>query len=253
MHFTHDRPPDTIWGMDEYPCNRAEFERWFASERSCLDYLCRVRWPGGFQCPKCRSIRAGVMQRGLFRCQACDYQISLTAGTILQGTRKPIRAWFEAIWLLADTVHGVSADGLQQVLGLGSYHTAWVWMRKLRWAMVDQERLEGVVQAGRIAIEVGKSQSSLLLAVQLLSSAAHRVRMTRLPDGSCDVDVIGRLVKAGAVLRVWCGQEPELCRPDCRCEMFHADDGSQRQQLPLAVHEMAEEFTTWQLNAYRGT
>ena len=77
----------------------------------------------------------------LLRCRACDRQVSLTAGTVLQDTRKPLRMWFLAMWFVTSQKNGVSALGLQRVLGLGSYETAWTWLHKLRRAMVAWPRL----------------------------------------------------------------------------------------------------------------
>ena len=72
----------------------------------------------------------------------------MTAGTIFQDTRKPLRLWFRAIWHVTSQKNGASALGLQRVLGLGSYQTAWTWLHKLRRAMVrlERERLGGVVE-----------------------------------------------------------------------------------------------------------
>ena len=64
-------------------------------------------------------------------------------GTIFQDTRKPLRLWFRAIWHVTSQKNGVSALGLQRVLGLGSYQTAWTWMHKLR-------RSDGASGAGAI-------------------------------------------------------------------------------------------------------
>ena len=72
----------------------------------------------------------------------------MTAGTLFEGTRKPLRLWFQAIWYFTNQKHGVSALGLQRVLGLGSYQTAWAWLHKLRRAMVrpGRDRLSGAVE-----------------------------------------------------------------------------------------------------------
>ena len=74
--------------------------------------------------------------RGQLRCNRCQRQTSVTAGTIFEGTRKPLRLWFQAMWYVTNQKHGVSALGLQRILGLGSYQTAWAWLHKLRRAMV---------------------------------------------------------------------------------------------------------------------
>ena len=88
------------------------------------------------------------MRDGLRRCSSCRSETSVTAGTIFAGTRTPLVSWFAAIWYVVNQKQGVSALGLQRVLGLGSYQTAWAWLHKLRRAMVLPGRglLDGVVE-----------------------------------------------------------------------------------------------------------
>ena len=124
-------------GVD-YPRTFEEMDDWFRSEDGCRDYIRRLRWPDGFFCRHCGAIEEPrVMARGVFRCRACDGETSLTAGTVFQDTRKPLRTWLLAMWFITSQKNGVSALGLQRVLGLGSYETAWTWMHKLRRAMVQ--------------------------------------------------------------------------------------------------------------------
>src|SRR5271166_2561686 len=68
--------------------------------------------------------------------------------TIFEGTRKPSRTWFLAMWFVTSQKNGVSALGLQRELGLGSYETAWTWLHKLRRAMVRPGRdlLSGTIE-----------------------------------------------------------------------------------------------------------
>jgi hypothetical protein len=80
------------------------------------------------------------MADGLRRCTACRRRSSVTAGTIFAGTRTPLTLWFAACWYVVNQKNGVSALGLQRVLGLGSYETAWAWLHKLRRAMVRPGR-----------------------------------------------------------------------------------------------------------------
>jgi hypothetical protein len=139
-------------GVD-YPRTFQEFDEWFATEAKCREYIRRLRWPDGFICQNCGVIgNAWIMSRDRFRCRSCEAETSLTAGTIFADTRKPLRTWFLAMWFVTSQKNGVSALGLQRVLGLGSYETAWTWLHKLRRAMVRSGRdaLGGVVEwAGR--------------------------------------------------------------------------------------------------------
>ncbi|MEZ0229365.1 MAG: transposase [Planctomycetota bacterium] len=108
---------------------RAEFEAAFGTEEKCRQWWVRARWPGGFSCPRCRSGGRWDTKRGGFRCARCRKLTSLTAGTRLEGTRKPLRKWFEAMYLIVQ--RGVNARTLQRELGL-TYKVAWAWGHKLR-------------------------------------------------------------------------------------------------------------------------
>src|SRR5713101_1531538 len=77
--------------MDDFPRTVAEFEARFATEDACRTYLARLRWPDGFRC-RCGDTNAWWTARGLWQCTACGAQTSITAGTVFQDTRKPLRA-----------------------------------------------------------------------------------------------------------------------------------------------------------------
>jgi hypothetical protein len=101
------------------------------------------------------------MGDGLRRCARCRHETSVTAGTILEKTRMPLVSWFAAVWYVVNQKNGVSALGLQRVLGFGSYQTAWAWLHKLRRAMVcpGREQLTGAVEVDETLIggvKVGK-------------------------------------------------------------------------------------------------
>jgi len=109
---------------EDYPRNWVEFEERFATEDACRAYLTALRWPAGFRCPRCNATRSWPTGRsGIVECGACHYQVSVTAGTILEDTRKPLRLWFRAMWLITSAKDGVSALGLQRQLGLTRYET----------------------------------------------------------------------------------------------------------------------------------
>jgi hypothetical protein len=118
-----------------------EFQDRFATEDACREYLCASRWPDGFRCPGCGGDRAGgETRRHLWVCTACGQQTSVTAATVMHGTRTPLRLWFWAAYLVATHHPGISAKQLQRQLGLSRYETAWLILQKLRRAMVAPER-----------------------------------------------------------------------------------------------------------------
>ncbi|CAN5663718.1 IS1595-like element ISSod11 family transposase [soil metagenome] len=150
-------------GGIDYPRTFQEFRAWFPHDDACLDYLERLRWPGGFMCPDCGGRDAWrISQRRMWMCATCARKTSVTAGTIFHRSHTPISTWFAAAWFVTSTKNGVSALALQQQLGFGSYETAWAWLHKLRRAMVrpDRDRLSGLVELDETfvgGVSVGKA------------------------------------------------------------------------------------------------
>ena len=142
-----------------YRGSLAELRSWFPDDDACLDFLDWLRWPGGFVCPHCDSSRSWRLPDGRYTCGGCRRRVSVTAGTIFHRTRTPLTVWFEAAWLLTVQKHGASALGLQRVLGLGSYQTAWVMLHRFRRAMgvSDRSKLSGEVEVDETFIG-GKNQ-----------------------------------------------------------------------------------------------
>jgi len=125
-----------------------EFIKQFSTEEQCRDYLYKLRWPDGFVYPKCNSKEYRTLNDKLYDCKNCKCQTSVIAGTIFQDTRIPLRTWFAAIRWITTQKYRASAEGLQQVFGIGSYKTAWLWLHKIRKAMIRSERtkLSGIVE-----------------------------------------------------------------------------------------------------------
>jgi hypothetical protein len=133
----------------DWPATIVDFQERFATEAACLDYLAASRWPEGFRCPACGGRRSWVLERRhLWECADCHQQTSVTAGTVMHGTRTPLRLWFWAAYLVATHHPGISAKQLQRQLGLSRYETSWLVLQKLRRAMVAPERepLKGEVE-----------------------------------------------------------------------------------------------------------
>ena len=136
-------------GGKDYPRNWTEFLDWIPTEEACAAYLERLRWPTGFVCARCGVVDTAYRaSRGRLMCRSCGRQSTVTAGTIFDKTRTPLRVWLAAAWYLTNQKQGVSALGLQRVLGLGSYETAWAMLHRLRRAMVrpDRDALSGHVE-----------------------------------------------------------------------------------------------------------
>jgi transposase-like protein len=181
--------------MEDYPKTLAEFEARFGNEQACHDYLFALRWPDGFRCPRCDHAIGWPIGLLRIQCSACGYQASVTAGTVFQGTHKPLTTWFRAIWWVTSQKNGASALGLKQILGLGSYKTAWTWLHKLRRAMVrpGRDRLTGRIEVdetywgsiceGHNGRQAG-SKALIAIAAQEDGHKIGRIRMRRIPNAS---------------------------------------------------------------------
>jgi len=190
-------PPDPGPTQEDYPATLLDFEDRFSTETACREYLEKLRWPGGFQCPTCGERRGWRTGRGQWFCAKCKRQTSATAGTIFDGTRKPLRLWFRCAWYVVSQKNGVSALGLQRVLGLRRYETVWTWLHKLRRAMVrpgrDQlggeievdETFVGGVEEGGGRRHVGK-KALVAIAAQADGKRIGRIRLAVVRDSSAD-------------------------------------------------------------------
>ena len=136
--------------MERFPKSLISFQRMFPDEAACAAWLFSMRWPEGFQCPGCGHDHGWALRAKAhtFECTSCHRQTSVTAGTILHGSKLDLTVWFWAAYLMATHSNGISALQLQKQLALGSYRTAWMLAAKLRRAMVDPDRnpLSGLVE-----------------------------------------------------------------------------------------------------------
>lgn len=127
-----------------------EFQKKFSDEASCERYLFEQRWPDGFECPRCKHKgHSFIKGRGLYECNKCGAQVSLIAGTIFHKTRVPLQKWFWMMFEMSRNKHGYSVLGLQKLLGIGHYDTAWKMAHKIRKAMADRDgqyKLSGIVE-----------------------------------------------------------------------------------------------------------
>ena len=207
---------------EEYPRNLTELEANFGTEKACRAYLTRLRWPAGFRCPRCGFGKAWPI-RDLWECAECGCQTSVTAGTIFQDTRTPLPVWFRAMWWVTTQKNGASALGLQRVLGLKSYETAWTWLHKFRRAMVrpgrdlllgrvevDECYLGGLEESlpGRLNLE----KALVVVAAQEDGPGIGRIRMRQIVDASAAslVPFVQDSVEPGSVIHTdgWLGYLP---------------------------------------------
>jgi len=255
-------------GID-YPATFQEFDEWFSDDASCLEYISKLRWPTGFCCPNCleKTKTPSLMDRGLFLCKRCKKQTSITAGTLFHRTHKPLRIWFLAIWFVTSQKHGASALGLQRVLGLGSYNTAWSWLHKLRRAMVrpGRSQLSGSVEVDETYIGGSRTKirgrgahgkTIVAIATEIRGRGPGRIRMSIIPDVSAVSlhDFIVENIKQGAEVKTdgWRGYNGVATKGFQHVVSNIAGSGDPAHVHMPRVHLVASLLDRWWLGIHQG-
>ena len=253
--------------VEDYPRNLLELEARFSTEAACREYLAKLRWPGGFRCPQCSGGKAWPVRGVLLECSACGAQTSVTAGTIFQDTRTPLPVWFRAMWWVTTQKNGASALGLQRVLGLKSYETAWTWLHKLRRAMVRPGRdlLDGRIEVdegyvggpeaglpGRLNLE----KTLVVIAVQEDGKGIGRIRMRQIPDASSEslMPFVRDFVVPGSIVHTdgWLGYSPLESNGFRHQVTYLKGNKKTASELLPRVHLVISHLKRWLLGTHQG-
>jgi len=252
--------------MKLYPLTVIEFQDAFPTDRACFEYLCLVKWPDGFSCPHCGGREAWKPQRLILKCKSCHRDVSVTAGTIFQDRRKSLRVIFQAIWYVVTQKQGASALDIQRVFGLGSYETAWLWLHKLRRAMVrpGRDKLSGAVEVDETLVggkhrgkpgRGSENKSLVLVAVEWQGKTMGRIRLKLIPNASGKVlgETVAEVVESDSTVSTdgWVGYSKlkergyqHIVTP--HTEIEPGDDPTPR------VHMVASHLKRWLLGTHQG-
>jgi ribosomal protein L37AE/L43A/transposase-like protein len=249
---------------EDFPRNLLEFERRFSTVEDCREYLKSLRWSDGFVCPLCSAKEGWRMSRGLWLCRQCRHQASVTAGTVFQDSKLPLTVWFRAMWFITSQKNGASAIGVQRMLGLGSYKTAWALLHKLRRAMVrpGRDRLQGTVEVdeaywgGEEPGRIGRSavdKALIIVAAEEDGTGIGRVRMRRIPaaDRVHLHGFITDVIEPGSTVRtdgLNAYRQLQGYRHDRQIQRRAADD----EHLLPRVHRVISLLKRWLLGTHQG-
>ena len=258
--------------MTDVPGSLIAFQQHFPDEAACAAYLAAVRWPHGFVCPRCGHSKAWLLQTKAwtYECAGCRKQTSVTAGTILHGSKLPLTLWFWAAYLMATHSNGISALQLQHQLALGSYKTAWLLCAKLRASMVAPERnpLYGLVEVDETGIACrskndpptgggGRSHQGKILvvgAVEVQDGGAGpgRIRLQEVPNYSAASlhPFLAANLAPGATAKTdgWSGYPGA---PGVNHDPHTVGKMAAHIVLPW-THRVFSNFKTWALGIYHG-
>ena len=184
----------------------------FTTEHACITYLFQKRWPWGFKCPFCRRVQIDVAPAYTVVCRYCRKQTSITAHTLMHGSKKNLVAWMRVAAQFCFHDQGISARELQHLLELSCYQTAWSWLQKIRRGA---SRAESALCSGTVFFEVlplklsaATDNKTIDIAVALELNQdkpdSARVRLLALDENSplACTDIVSTLVAAKAILFV---------------------------------------------------
>ena len=249
----------------KYPITQLEFEKMFSTEEHCIDYLIEIRFPEGFKCEKCDHTSYWMNCRNLLVCKKCRNDLSITSGTIFHKSKLSLPVLFRVLWWIIAQKNGVSAKGVQRILGIGSYKTAWVWLQKFRRLMVvpSRDKLSGEIEIDETYIGGKRSgkrgrgaegKTLVAIAVEVKDISTGRVRLKSIPDASSKSlnGFIKENVAPGSTIITddWRGYKrinPKIFQHDIELQKKKDDDG---EMLPN-VHRVASLLKRWLVGTHQ--
>ena len=117
-------------------------EPMFQDETAAREALEAVLWPDGPICRQCGNsdpekiakMEGKSHRPGLYYCNECHGQFTVTVGTVFERSKVPLTKWWMAAHMLNSGKNGCSAHEIHRTLGV-TYKTAWFMMHRLREAM----------------------------------------------------------------------------------------------------------------------
>ena len=195
--------PKRVWYNTDMETNRnifEEFERTFSDEQTCIDYLYNLRWENGWQCPRCVHNDYWKVGDMKYKCKECGYQSTIISGTSLQGSHLPISKWLRSAWYVANETGCANALEMQKLLDLGSYHTAFSVLKKLRTAI---SRCEKPKLKGTVIIDVKSNNDRFTyhtnIAVEIKENGYGQIYMERHLEKDCFSFIRRNIVKGSTI------------------------------------------------------
>jgi len=253
-----------------YPKTYGEFGSWFPDDTACRAYLEWLRWPAGFVCPVCgvRNEPYRASRRRL-KCPACRAITTVTTDTIFERTQMPLTTWFAAAWEIVSQKNGLSALGLKNAIGVGSYPTAWTMLHKYRSVMVrpGRDRLSGDVEVDETYVggeehqvrgRETRKKSIVTIAVEKPAPRGlGRVRLRRVPDvsGPSLVPFVCDVVEPGAVVLTdgWGGYNALPDHGYTRKKVILSSSSDPAHVSMPGVHRVASLLKRWLLGTHQGS
>lgn len=255
---------------ERYPKDFQEFLVQFPDENACWLYIIDMRWPEGYVCSQCQSKKYWLTAKHKIHCSNCGREFSITSGTIFQDSKKPLLLWFHIIWWVVAQKTGASAYNLKDFMGFGSYETAWLWLHKLRRAMVrsGREKLSGIIEVDETYIggrELGTGKQGrgavekclVVVATECLGKQIGRVRFRIIAEATNEnlMDFINDNIEHGSTIITdgWSGYSAlSQCAEYEHITKTISGSGQQAHELLPHVHMVDSLLKRWINGTHQG-
>lgn len=229
----------------------------FSNEQACVSYLFKKRWPLGFRCPFCGTEQREMAPAYTVVCRYCRKQTSITAHTLMHGTKKNLVAWMQISWQFCFREKGISAREVQRLMKLASYQTAWRWLQKIRHgaALAESSPVGGNVlfdygslSASRFSEHIGP-EIAIALERKQYPANQGRVRFALLisPSPEAIKGAINNLVIKNTTLLI---RDQEWLSDSPLRETYILKKASSEQLMQIQI--LIQEAKDWLTSMYRG-
>jgi transposase-like protein len=179
----------------------------FKDADKAREFLEQARWPNGPVCPHCGALEnihrlEGKASRpGLFQCNACHGQFSVTVGTVFERSKIALNVWLLATHLLSSSKKGMSSHQLHRMLGV-TYKTAWFMTHRIREAMKGGSFMAPMGGAGK-TVEAGETYHGQKKVKRTMTTSGRRPFTKSGKMGVANKRAIVALVERGATVRTF--------------------------------------------------
>lgn len=179
----------------------------FTDEDAAREHMEALRWRYGVTCPHCgvdtvRKLEGAKHRKGLYQCNGCREQFTVTVGTVFERSKVPLHKWVLATYLLTSSKKGMSAHQLHRMLGV-TYKTAWFMAHRIREAMVSNDTTPMGGVGGEV--EVDETYIGRKKGVDVRQAGHHKMKVVSLVERrtgvarSYVVDIVSK-AEVGAII-----------------------------------------------------